>query len=170
MEVDCADTRTQKRGNNTSWTESRLLWGVTLIGKCVTLVTVAGLMEIGAAGSTASSFIPSLKQWAAAGCGSWDKRIRQTEELFSTGKEKSHKLGSLHHNLISAWEREEFKTAPASPCCTLQSKLRPAAGHRSAVSPPPTLPPSSGPTGLKQQMRKNPNPIYAKWWKQLILN
>lgn len=36
-----------------------------LIGKSVTLVTVAGLMEMGAVGSTASSFIPSLKQWAA---------------------------------------------------------------------------------------------------------
>lgn len=162
MEVDCADMRTQKRGNNTSWIESRLLWGVTLIGKCVTLVTVAGLMEIGAAGSTASSFIPSLKQWAAAGWGSWDKRIRQTEVLFSTGR-KSHKLRSLHHNLISA-EREEFKTTPASPCCILQSKLHPAAGYRSAVSPPPTLPLSSGPTGLKQQMRNK------KWQKPLILN
>lgn len=33
-----------------------------LLIEFVTLVTVAGLMEIGAAGSTASSFMPSLKQ------------------------------------------------------------------------------------------------------------
>lgn len=52
-----------------------------------TLVTVAGLMEIGAAGSTASSFIPSLKLWAAmVGC-SWKTNTQtrahaRTQELL----------------------------------------------------------------------------------------
>lgn len=36
-------------------------------------------MEIGAAGSTASSFIPSLKQWAAMAGWSWD--TQQTESF-----------------------------------------------------------------------------------------
>lgn len=92
------------------------------------------------------------------------RQTDQTEKEIVQHHRKSHKLHSLRHKLIST-ETGEFKTTPASPCCTLQSELRPAAGHRSAVSPPPTLPLSSGPTGLKQFK----NPIHVKWQKPFIL-
>lgn len=143
-----------------SWTETRHLRGVFDRKMCY-------LGDSCRSDGNRSSRINSLQFHSFRKTMSSDRLgiLRQTHqsqrENVQRQKKKSPPTPLIPSQLNLKWEMWNVK--PVAPCCTLQSELRPAAGHRSSVSPPPTLPLSSGPTGLKQQMCKNPNTIHQKW-------